>query len=491
VAGAGARIDVLLVEDRASDAKLIVRQLTKAGLDFSSRRVASEATLRAELAKPVDVILCDFHLPGLDVRRALELSNNLRPDTPFIVVSGTMHEGNGVEMMKLGADDFLLKDRLERLPAAIEQARERNLQRRERRELEERYRGIVENLPGFVYTASIDGAGSTTYASRQVEDLLGVAAADYIADPNSWERSIHPDDRTWVRERFYQSVTAGERFDSEYRVVARDGSVRWVRDQAVIIHDSAGRPLYAQGVTLDVTERRFAEQALMENEAKNRFLANMSHELRNPLNSVIGFAELLTTRELGGLSERQLRYITHIESAWQQLLSLINDLLDLSKVVAGLMPVHNESFTLDAVITECLGQMQPQANDREVQLGQSGTEGLSVYADRRRLLQILINLVSNGIKFTPPGGRVTVSRSRHEETVRIEVADTGPGIPEDKLEFIFDEFAQLDPVNPDAPRGTGLGLTLSRRLAELMNGHLVVSSRLGEGSTFTLTAPAS
>ena len=239
-----------------------------------------------------------------------------------------------------------------------------------------------------------------------------------------------------------------------------------------------------------MTEQRHAEQALMENDAKNRFLANMSHELRNPLNSVIGFAELLTTRELGGLSERQLRYLNHIESAGQHLLSLVNDLLDLSKVVAGQMSLHHESFELDAVITECVGQMQPQANDRGVQLAESGTEELSVRADRQRLLQILINLVSNGLKFTPPGGRVTVSTCREGARIRIDVTDTGPGIPQDKLDYIFDEFAQLDPVNPDAPRGTGLGLTLSRRLAELMNGHLVVSSRLGEGSTFTLTLPA-
>jgi PAS domain S-box-containing protein len=482
-------INLLLIEDRPSDAKLVVRQLTKSGLDFAWRRVSTQRDLEAELEKPVDVILCDFHMPGFDVRRALQIAKARLPDTPFIVVSGTMNEGNGVEMMKLGADDYLLKDRLERLNSALGQALERIRQRRERRELEERYRSIVENLPGFVYTCSVDQAGTTTYVSHQVEAMLGVSPADYLADPEAWVKSIHPDDRDRVTDLFYTSVGAGEKFDSEYRVVARDGSVRWVRDQAVVLKDDKGRPSIAQGVTLDVTERRLAEQALLENQAKNRFLANMSHELRNPLNSVIGFAELLTSRELAGLSERQVRYISHIETAGQHLLSLVNDLLDLSKVVAGLMPVHVEVCTLDDVIEDCLGQLQPQATEREVYLAESGTDGLKVHADRQRLLQILINLVSNGIKFTPAGGTVEVSRRPEGGCVRVDVADTGPGIPKDKLEFIFEEFAQLDPTDPEAPKGTGLGLTLSRRLAELMKGTLFVTSTLGEGSTFTLSMP--
>jgi PAS domain S-box-containing protein len=485
-----AKANLLLVEDRVSDAKLVIRQLAKAGLDFAWRRVASEATLLAELERPVDVILADFHLPGFDVRRALELAKARHPGVPFIVVSGTMNEHNGIEMMKLGADDYLLKDRLERLGTAIETALERSRQKRERSELEERYRGIVENIPGFVYTAEIGDSGATIYVSPQVQEVLGISAADYLSEPRAWERSIHPDDREWVKESWLEAAAADVKFDHEYRVVARDGTVRWVRDQAVVLRDREGRPLYAQGVTLDVSERRLAQQALMENEAKNRFLANMSHELRNPLNSVIGFAELLTTREQGALTDRQLRYISHIESAGQQLLALVNDLLDLSKVVAGLMPLHAEAFAIDDVIDECLGQMQPQANDRRVRLGRSGTRGLSVHADRQRLLQILINLVSNGIKFTPPGGSVKVRRRAAREQVRIDVADTGPGIPADKLDYIFDEFAQLDPVNPDVPRGTGLGLTLSRRLAELMRGSLTVASKLGEGSTFTLRVPA-
>ena len=482
-----AKLRLLFVEDRASDAKLVARQLEKAGLDFTWTRVFTQRELAAALEEPVDAVLADYHLPQLDVRKVLRQVKDRLPDVPFIVVSGSMNEGNGIELMKLGADDYVLKDRLERLATAIDQAQKRIAERLERQALQVRFQRLVEGLPGFVYTCDVDAPALTTYVSPQVEAMLGVSQQDYLADPESWRKALHPDDRDWVVDRFDACMAEGRQFDYEYRLVARDGSVRWVRDQAAVFFDSEGRPKYAQGVTLDITERRLAHQAMLENEAKNRFLANMSHELRNPLNSVLGFAELLTSRDTEGLNDRQRRYLGHIETAGQQLLALVNDVLDLSKVVAGRMPVHAEDFPLDGAIDDCLGQMQPQAEVRSVTLGQRGKHGLLVFADRQRLLQILINLVSNGIKFSPPGGRVTLSRTQEGEALRIDVEDNGPGIPGDKLEFIFDEFAQLEGGKAG---GTGLGLTLSRRLAELMGGSLEVASKIGEGSVFTLRLPA-
>ena len=609
---------VLLIEDRVSDARLVIRQLRKAGLEVESARVASEAELLAALERPVDVILADYNLPGFDVRRALELAKSKSPDTPFLIVSGTMQEETGVELMRLGADDYLLKDRLARLGQAVEQAIEQRKRRREQRAMEnryrrqfdespagmmlvapngggvpirvnrafcemleytegelsrlgieevthpddrresnralteltdggaervrlekryltksgavrwgdvtgtvvrdfdgeplyvqtvvlditdrkraeaalhesiERFRGIVEELPGFVYTCAVDDIGTTLYVSPQVEALLGISQAEYVTDPRSWEKAIHPDDRLWVLEAFGKAVSQGLRFEAEYRSVARDGSLHWLRDQAVVIHDRDGQALYCQGVILDVTARRNAEQAVMENEAKTKFLANMSHELRNPLNSVIGFAQLLGSMELPSLSEKQRRYIGHIETAGQHLLALVNDMLDLSKAVAGQMVFDIESVAVDQVIEACLAQMEPQATARSVRLDDRGKPGLVANVDRQRLLQILINLVSNGIKFTPAGGCVSLTRENAMETVRISIEDTGPGIPADKLDYIFDEFAQLERAEPGSQQGTGLGLPLSRRLAELMGGAIEVASRPGRGSSFTVTIP--
>jgi PAS domain S-box-containing protein len=353
----------------------------------------------------------------------------------------------------------------------------------------ERFRGIVESLPGFVYTCCVDDLARTTYISPQVETLLGIPPQQYLAAADSWERSIHPEDRGWVLAAFGEAIATRGRFEAEYRVVARDGSLHWLEDHAVVIRDGAGSPLYCQGVILDITERRQAQQARLENEAKSKFLANISHEIRSPLTSVLGFAELLGSQDFGALSEKQLRYVSNIQSSGRLLLSLVNDVLDLAKAASGQMTIHLEAAAVDPIIDECLTQLQPLAEAAGVNLKPAGAAGLVAQGDRRRLGQVLTNLVSNAIKFTPSGGSVTVCRSLEPKGVLIAVRDTGVGIPPDKLDFIFDEFAQLEAGHGESYQGTGLGLPISRRLAQLMGGRIEVASRVGEGTTFTLSLP--
>ena len=353
----------------------------------------------------------------------------------------------------------------------------------------ERFRGIIESLPGFVYTCGVDDLARTTYISPQVETLLGVPPEQYLADARSWELSIQPEDRTWVLAAFGEAIASRGRFEAEYRVVARDGSLHWLEDHAVVIRDGGGNPLYCQGVILDITERRQAQQARLENEAKSKFLANLSHEIRSPLTSVLGFAELLGSQDLGTLTEKQMRYVRHIQSSGQLLLSLVNDVLDLAKVASGQMTLHLEPTAVDPVIEECLTQLQPLAEAGGVNLELAGAAGLVAEADRRRLGQVLTNLVSNAIKFTRSGGSVTVTRGLEPKELLIAVQDTGVGIPPDKLDFIFDEFAQLETDHGESYQGTGLGLPISRRLAELMGGRMEVASRVGAGTTFTLSLP--
>jgi signal transduction histidine kinase len=221
---------------------------------------------------------------------------------------------------------------------------------------------------------------------------------------------------------------------------------------------------------------------------KSDFLATMSHELRTPLNAIIGFSEVLHEQMFGELNEQQLAYVDDIVAAGRHLLTLINDVLDLAKIEAGRMELESTEVAIPDVLRSAVSMHSEQAKRRGVALGlTTDPEEIAVVADERRVRQVVFNLVSNAIKFTPPDGRVDVSARLDDGAVEIAVADTGPGIPAEDREAIFQEFEQ-SAAGKEA-EGTGLGLPLSRKLVELHGGRLWVESEVGRGSTFRFTLP--
>ncbi len=242
-------------------------------------------------------------------------------------------------------------------------------------------------------------------------------------------------------------------------------------------------------ISQDITERNEALEARQESREKSRFLAAMSHELRTPLNSILGFSQLLLTDRFGTLTEKQTKYVANVESSGQHLLLLINDLLDLSKVQAGKMDISISAVGLFPLIEESATKMTELAEAKGLDLEITGDTGLVVLADPLRLRQILLNLLSNAIKFTDKGA-VKVTTSAAGEEVRVDVADTGVGIDPDDLERMFEEFTQARTGRSKSAQGTGLGLPISRRLAELMGGRVEVASKVGVGTTFTVFLPA-
>jgi signal transduction histidine kinase len=222
---------------------------------------------------------------------------------------------------------------------------------------------------------------------------------------------------------------------------------------------------------------------------KSEFLANMSHELRTPLNAIIGFSEVLTERMFGELNEKQDEYLKDIHASGQHLLSLINDILDLSKIEAGRMELEVTDFDLPSAIDNALILVRERATRRGITLGHSVDERLgTIRGDERKVKQVLLNLLSNALKFTPEGGRIDVSAGVHDEVAEIAVADTGVGIaPEDQA--VFEEFRQVGTADKKV-EGTGLGLALSRKFIELHGGRIWVESEVGKGSTFRFTLPS-
>jgi signal transduction histidine kinase len=222
---------------------------------------------------------------------------------------------------------------------------------------------------------------------------------------------------------------------------------------------------------------------------KSEFLANMSHELRTPLNAIIGFSEVLSERMFGEVNEKQAEYLADIQESGRHLLSLINDILDLSKIEAGRMELEPSEFDLPGAIENTLILVRERAQRRAITLeraidGRLGT----IRADERKVKQVLLNLLSNALKFTPEGGRIDVRAKVEDSVAEISVSDTGVGIAPEDQETVFEEFRQVGTAAKKV-EGTGLGLAISRKIIELHGGRIWVQSQVGSGSTFTFTLP--
>ncbi|MDQ6887634.1 MAG: GAF domain-containing sensor histidine kinase [Gemmatimonadota bacterium] len=232
--------------------------------------------------------------------------------------------------------------------------------------------------------------------------------------------------------------------------------------------------------------RKTAETA---NRVKGEFLATMSHELRTPLNAIAGFAELLALGIHGELGEKQQDYVRRIQQSEQHLLELINNVLQYAQVEAGRLPYEMTSVSLPAALAYVEDMIGPQFASAGLALSCQCTEPIHARADREKLQQILLNLLSNALKFTPPGGAVSVGCERNTDSVSIRVVDSGIGIPADRLDVIFDPFVRVDHRLTRTTAGTGLGLAISRDMARAMGADLTVESTLGIGSTFILALP--
>jgi signal transduction histidine kinase len=280
-----------------------------------------------------------------------------------------------------------------------------------------------------------------------------------------------------------------------------DGETRYFTTTKTVYRDASGAALGIVGVTSDITHRKRAEaellnakeQAELANRAKSAFLANMSHELRTPLNAIIGFAEIIQMEMLGPIgTERYLEYAADIGTSGHHLLNLINDLLDLSKIEAGKLELHESWVDIPAAVDTCLRLVKERALNHGVELTTELIGSLPpIWADERAMKQILLNLLSNAVKFTPEGGRVTVRALMDEEQrLRLEVSDTGIGIAEKDMPKVLEAFGQVDSAMNRKHTGTGLGLPLTRRLIELHGGAFAIESAVGAGTTVSAHFPA-
>jgi PAS domain S-box-containing protein len=334
--------------------------------------------------------------------------------------------------------------------------------------------------------------------SERIAPLFGYPEGMLQTSFAHFKAALFPEDRERVLQAIQDCVDGKAPYEVEHRVKRPDGTVRWLLERGAVLRDAEDNPLRMLGVVQDIHHRKTIEaellaareQAEKANQAKSDFLSSMSHELRTPMNAIIGFSQMLEYDE--DLNEDQLDNVHEILKAGRHLLQLINEVLDLSKIEAGRIDLSMESIDPLELAHDCEHLVQPLTLSQQIELHLEVESEIGVWADRTRLKQVLINLLSNAIKYNRPQGRVQLRIFQEHESphVSIHVSDTGFGIAPERMGELFQPFHRLDAEFSDI-EGTGIGLTITRRLVNLMGGEMGAESTLGEGSCFWVHLPAS
>ena len=524
---------VLLIEDSEDDAALVLRQLRQGGYEPIHQRVqtANDVT-RALASQEWDIVISDYAMPQFSGLDALTIVRRENPELPFILVSGTIGEETAVTALKMGANDYLMKQALARLAPSV---RKEIHETKARRIAEAHKAAILESALDCIITMDHEGkvtqfnpAAEKTFGYKR-EDVIGKELAELIIPPAMREahrQGLETYRKTGVGPVLGQRIEVdamradGTEFPVELAITRislsdppafsaylRDITQRKQAEEQLrkaradletrVEQRTAELARTNETLQLEVAERKRAEaeaqnaKALAEsaNRAKSDFLANMSHEIRTPLNGVLGVADLMLATELDG---RQERYAQLIKTSAEALTEILNDVLDFSKIEAQKIELESEEFQLHIVIEDIVEMMSRKASQKGLELCCHFDDVPPVVkGDAGRVRQVLVNLINNAIKFTETGG-ITI-KVGHEKLsdgdvlLRISVRDTGVGIPANRVDRLFKSFSQVDASTTRKYGGTGLGLAISKSLCHLMGGQIGVESTEGSGSTFWFT----
>jgi PAS domain S-box-containing protein len=366
------------------------------------------------------------------------------------------------------------------------------------RESEARYRALVEQIPAITYTAEFGDDGTWYYVSPQIEAILGFTQEEWTAEGNLWLQRLHPEDRERILEEEKQSQASGRPVVSEYRFLAQDGRIVWVRDEAVVVKDRAGAPLL-QGILFDITESKRAREELqraleLERQAserlralddlKNTFLHAVSHELRTPLAAVLGFALTLDREDVEFDPSERRELVHRLAANARKLDQLLSDLLDLDRLDRGIVEPRRRPTDVASLVrrtvenSDVLG-MRPVRVEADL---------VVVSLDAAKVERIVENLLANAARHTPVDTTIWVRVGPEERGVLIQVEDSGPGVPDELRESIFEPFRQGRLPSPHSP-GVGIGLSLVARFAALHGGRAWVEERQGGGASFRVYLP--
>jgi PAS domain S-box-containing protein len=372
---------------------------------------------------------------------------------------------------------------------------------RQRRRIEDdmlRIKRAADKAPGLIFQLLqlTDGSQHFPYASEAIQRLYGVTPAQAHESAEAVFSRIHPDDRVTWQRALYETERQGSDLQLIYRVSSPTGEIRWHEAQATL-HRLANDVMLWHGHIADITQRQDMEAADAErlttqriHHARSQLLSRISHELRTPLNGILGFAQLLSNDPVEPLSPGQNRHMEVIRASSRHLLQLINQLLEVTNLESGQLPVELQAIDLPAQLQQAQRLMQAQADAAGVLLlPVKCAPELTVMANELRLQQVLANLLANALKCSPIGSSVQISAELQDQTLCIAVTDTGPGLSEEQQAELFQPFNRLN-AEHTATEDNGLGLVIAKHLLILMGGDLSVQSGLGKGSMFLISLPA-
>ncbi|MEA2550585.1 MAG: hypothetical protein QOE25_354 [Actinomycetota bacterium] len=353
---------------------------------------------------------------------------------------------------------------------------------------EERFQALVEQIPAVVYIDALDEFGTTVYISPQVVGLLGYPLETWEQNPGIWFEAAHPDDRDAVFTEYLRRRELGEPWSIEYRMITRQGSVIWIREDDRILHSEEGDPVAVQGVMYDVTEQKATEARYLElDRAKNALLRAVSHDLKSPISAILNGAKLIMNPGFDLSEKDRETLLGGIVTSVEKMDRLVSNLIDLERLERGIVEARAERFDLGALIRAVQSEVAVH-NHRRVRLD-IPEHPVTATGDPVMLERIVENLLMNALKHTDDGAAVTLRLRREDGEIVIAVEDSGDGVPPDLRETIFRPFDRGMIPGAGGPAGLGIGLSLVAKLTELHGGRAWVQERVGGGASFRVSIP--
>ncbi len=507
-------MNILLVDDHPENLLALEAVLDAPEYRLVRAQSGMEA-LRLLLKESFSLILLDVHMPGLNGYETAALIRE-RPktrDIPIIFITAVNKSEEDVEKgYTVGAVDYIIKpfdpDSLKSKVAILTGLHKRaDLSRRtETLPLEKAalspqpYRNLTDAIPQIVWIARPDGA--VDFFNQPWFNYTGLTFEQ--SEGWGWTKVLHPEDHQPAIDRWTEALRGEKDYQMECRLKRADGAYRWHLYRAYPERDPQGRVLAWLGTATDVNDQKQGQEKLQqiiealeqkkkEAEAatrlKSEFVSNVSHELRTPLNAILGYSSLVLEGTYGDIPDDLKNPVDGIHRNAFELLELINNLLDLSKMESGQMPIVIESVDLGRLLPEAAQKVAPLLSGKNVALAWSIEDNLKrIQSDPLKIRQIFMNILTNAIKYTEEGS-ITISAANTDGGILLSIEDTGIGIKEEDLHAIFDAFRQIDGSTTRKVGGSGLGLTIVKNILEALHGTISVRSEFGKGSAFTIFLP--